>query len=106
MIELCNINYVPSSSKTIWTIKAMIYNKRCPVEESLLKWKRKALADFKAINKVMGIVATADRVLNERHVIRCETHSNVYEMRAHKLNRSRYVLLQQIRKFRDLHSSL
>lgn len=86
MLSLCIIKCVPRAQCKFWRITALEINGNCPVVSSLIAWRKNSEADFKAIKKVMIMVASQHRVATKKHVVKSRTCDEIYEMRAGKLN--------------------
>lgn len=70
-----------------WAIQALRINGKSPALAAILDWKRHRPADYRKIIKVMALVATKQRVTDEKHVKKTskpQHHGEIYEMRAHR----------------------
>lgn len=84
-IGLQDIPQLVTPSPHVWKVKALTLDDRCPVLATLLEWKRSHPKAFKAIMKVMVLVAQQKRVRNPKHVKKNGNpeHGDVYEMLAY-----------------------
>ncbi|MCC5843594.1 MAG: hypothetical protein JJU05_05020 [Verrucomicrobia bacterium] len=73
----------PSS---VWKVRALAIDDKCPVIEELLKWKQSEPAEFNKILKAMKVAAATRQVRDPKKVKACANpaYKGTYEFRAHK----------------------
>ena len=83
----CKLLKVPGldqRDESVTKIFALEIAGKSPALAALVQWAERQQADFKSIMKVLKLIGTSTRVLNESHVTRGENFPSSYEARADK----------------------
>ncbi|MGE3310610.1 MAG: hypothetical protein AB7O66_11615 [Limisphaerales bacterium] len=78
---------VDAKDETVWMVRAMSSDGRCPVLSKLREWMHERPQDYRAIMKVLRLAAGQKQVRNQKHVKRSENPADgkVYEALAYSL---------------------
>lgn len=84
MIKLNKISDVKEEWQTVYKIKVLVINNRSQAMNYLANLKKSAISEYKKIIKVMKLLVTNEKVVDEKHVKKGKNVKYIYEMRVNK----------------------